>query len=172
MKLQNNLTPENSPLRSLSTTMKPQNSSMLWATNCYPVCWHHSLWENCGHLRVAPCLVPALQMHRARPRQSTKQTLLLLLWLPVARHLGITLASPAPWAFSSVHHYSCESFLSLWTSEKDLLVGEGEKPHSTYWRRKDQPLELQLHLLCTIYYLGWWLKNCLHCQVKDWITGF
>lgn len=56
MKLQNHFAPENSPLRFLRTTMKPENSSMLWATNYYLVCWHHSQWENCGHLELLPAL--------------------------------------------------------------------------------------------------------------------
>lgn len=67
MKLQNNLTPGNSPLRSLSTTTKPENSSLLWATKplsgllaSFPM---GKLWA----LRASPCLVPALQMHWARP---------------------------------------------------------------------------------------------------------
>lgn len=95
MKLQNNLTPGNSPLRSLSTTMKPENSSMLWDTKPLSALLASLPMGKLWALRAALCLVPALQMHRHLCK-ATKQTLLLLLCFPVTRHFGMALAPLAP----------------------------------------------------------------------------
>lgn len=111
---------------------------------------------------AAPCLVPALQRHRARPRGSSsssspppscEQALHHCFGITGSTSLLITTAVKAALPSGSLRK-PC-----LWEEEKNLTVFTSKE--------RTTPVELQLHLLCTIYYLGWWLKNLLHCQVKD-----
>lgn len=120
---------------------------MLWATNCYLVYWHHSLWENCGHLVLLPALCQPCIRTGARPRQSRRQsakrTLSLLLHPSMTRRFSITTASFISHLIS-ISPQLRESCLSLWTcsqeEEKNLMV-------FTEVGRTRSPA-LQLHLFC------------------------
>lgn len=170
MKLQNNLTPGNSPLRSLSTTMKPENSSTLWDTKPLSALLALLPMGKLWALRAAPCLVPALQMHWARPQNKLSSSSSAFLWPGTLAWLW------HHWLHDPAHQYITGAVKAALPSgplrkeEKNSIycfkyaVFTGEERAS--------PWELELSLLCTTYYLGWWLKNCLHGQVKDWITGF
>lgn len=104
---------------------------MLWATNYYLVCWHHSLWENWGHLELLlPCASPADAQSEAKAVHRANSPPLPCCDQALWYSFGI----PDSMSLSSVHHFSCESCPSLWTSERG-----GERPQSIHWRRKDQP---------------------------------
>ena len=130
-------------------------------------------------LSAAPCLVPALRPCRSKAKAEREAVCKVNSQPPPApfrdqtfrHHFGITTASLVSHLIS-ISPQLCESCLSLWTCEKDLLPGVGEKPHSIYWSRKDRfpSTSVTFLLLCAIYYFGWWLKKGIAYTAR-WRTG-
>jgi len=162
--------------------VKAENSSMVWATNRYLVNWHCSLRENCGNSVLLPASCQPFVCTGARPSRAggnlhrePSASSCALRWPGISASLwqhDCKLHSPPP---QHIPRAVWKLPFPLHPWEK--LASRRRRKTSQYLLKKKGPAPQHFNDICfAMCHVLFWLmvkeRNCLRCQVEDWITEF